>query len=317
MADIEKTTFTFPDPDSAEEKKTGNETSSEYEVEVIDDTPDDDKGRTPLREPPADVTDDELAKYTDTRLKSRLAHLGKGIHDERRSKEAANRERDEAVRVAQSVVAENQRLQGTLSTNQSALLEQAKRNVNSEIEEAKREYKAAYEQGDSDAVLSAQEKLTTAKIKADRISNYRPPPIQPLQNVVQNAQIQQAPQLDDKTRNWQEHNSWFGRNQKMTAYALSLHKELVDSGVPVASDSYYSKIDADVRSRFPETFDGESSADAKQSQRPRSNVVASASRSTAPKKIVLTQTQVSLAKRLNVPLEVYAREVAKQMRTEK
>lgn len=282
-------------------------------IEVVNDTPIEDQNRTPLRETPAEVTDEELTKYSDQKLKDRLAHLGKGYHEERRAKEAASRERDEAVRIAQSVVAENQKLQGSLANNQNALLEQAKKVVSSEVEDAKREYKAAYESGDADGVIAAQDKLTTAKIKADRVNNFRPAPVQAPKNVVQTQPQVQQPQLDTKTREWNEQNPWFGSNDKMTAYALSVHKEVVESGVPVASDKYFELIDADIRSRFPETF-AEESAGAKSSQRTRSNVVAPASRSTAPKKVVLTQTQVNIAKRLGVPLELYARKVAEEMR---
>jgi hypothetical protein len=278
-------------------------------IEIVSDVPPEDQGRTPLREAPADVTDEELTKYSDQKLKDRLAHLGKGYHEERRAKEAAMREKDEAFRVAQAAVAENQRLQGSLATNQNALLDQAKKVVANEIEEAKREYKAAHESFDTDAILAAQEKLTAAKIKADRVNNFKPAPVQPPQPVVQPPQqVQQPPPLDPKTREWQDSNPWFGANRKMTAYALSLHEDLVESGIPVASDAYYERINADIKERFPEAFDGES-AEAKTSQRGRSNV-APASRSTASKKVVLTQTQVNLAKRLGLPLDVYARSVA-------
>lgn len=286
----------------------------EPEIEVVDDTPPADKGRTLLRESPAEVTDDELSKYSDQKLKDRLAHLGKGYHEERRAKEAASRERDEAVRIAQAVVAENQKLQGSLATNQNALLEQAKRTASSEIEDAKREYKAAYESGDTDGVIAAQEKLTAAKIQADKVNNFRIPPVQKVETPVQTAPVApQAPTLDTKTREWNEQNTWFGTNRKMTAYALSLHEDLVESGIPVASEEYFNSINADIRKRFPETF-AEEPAEAKSSQRQKSNVVAPASRSTAPKKVVLTQTQVNIAKRLGVPLELYARKVAEEMR---
>lgn len=311
--EIEQTTFEFPDEKEARESKPEIEIVEET-VEVIDDTPEKDKGRTKLAEAPKDVTEDELSKYSDQRLKDRLAHLGKGYHEERRAKEAALREREEAVRVAQSVVEENKRLQGSLTTNQNALLEQAKRVVASEIEDAKREYKQAYEAGDTDGLVSAQEKLTTAKIKADRVQNFKPAPLQQPKTPVQTTpQVQPAPQLDTKTRDWQEQNPWFGGNRKMTAYALSLHEDLVDSGVPLASDEYFKAVDDDMRKRFPESF-AEEPAEAKPSQRQKSNVVAPATRSTAPRKVVLTQTQVNIAKRLGVPLELYARKVAEEMR---
>ena len=283
------------------------------EIEIIDDTPEVDRGRPAANEPPSDVTDEELSQYSKGRAADRIRQLGKGIHDERRAKETASRERDEALRLAQSIVVENQRLQGSLATNQNALLEQAKRSVATEIDDAKREYKAAHEAFDTDAIIAAQEKLTAARIKADRVANFRPPTVQPMQNVVQPApQVQQHPVLDAKTRSWQEQNPWFGANRKMTAYALSLHEDLVESGIPVASDDYYQRINRDMQGRFPESF-SRTSAGASNPQRSRSNVVAPATRSTAPRKVVLTQSQVNVAKRLGVPLELYARKVAEGM----
>ena len=282
-------------------------------IEVINDVPPEDQNRTPMKEAPAEVTDEELTKYSDQKLKDRLSHLGKGYHEERRAKEAALREREEAIRFAQNTAAENQRLQGSLANNQNALLEQAKKVVGSEIEDAKREFKAAQEAFDTDGIIEAQQKLNAAMIKADRVNNFRPAPVQAPKNVVQPQPQVQQPQLDTKTREWNEQNPWFGNNRKMTAYALSVHEDLVESGVQVASDEYFNSINADVRKRFPETF-AEESAGAKSSQRTKSNVVAPASRSTASKKVVLTQTQVNIAKRLGVPLELYARKVAEEMR---
>jgi hypothetical protein len=318
---IEKTEFEFPDEEGTKNARAGgrvvepdSDKEPDTEIEIVDDTPEKDRHRTPLGEAPKPVTDDELAKYSDQKLKDRLAHMNKGYHEERRAKEVALREREEAVRVAQSVVEENKRLQGSLASNQTALIDQAKLVVASEIEDAKRAYKDAYEAGDSDALTKAQEKLTSASIRADKVQNFRPPPLQAPEYPVQTQQqAPQAPEVDAKTRDWLDKNSWFGTNRKMAAYALILHEELKDTGVPVASDEYYEAIDTDMRKRFPESFADEP-ADAKTSQRTKSNVVAPASRSTAPRKIVLTQTQVNIAKRLGVPLELYARKVAEEMR---
>lgn len=279
------------------------------EIVVEDDTPEQDRNRTPSKEAPAEVTDEELTKYSDQKLKDRLAHLGKGYHDERRAKEAALREREEAVRVAQAVVEENKRLQGSLSTNQTALVEQAKRVVQSEIDDAKRKLAAAQDAFDTAAIVEAQSELTKATIRAERVNNFKPTPVQPLENVVQpRHEVQPAVQLDPKTRSWQEQNPWFGADRKMTAYALSVHEDLVESGISPTSDTYYERIDKDMKKRFPEAFAGDA-ADADRSPRSRSNV-APATRSTAPKKVVLTQSQVNIAKRLGVSLEAYARSVA-------
>lgn len=258
-----------------------------------------------MKEPPQEVTEDELEQYSEG-VKKRIQHFSKGYHEERRAKEAALREREEAVRLAQQVIEENKRLQGSLGQGQQALLEQAKKVVATEIEEAKRKYKQAYESGDSDALVAAQEELTQAKIKAEKVNSYKPAPLQQQKVDVQPAP-QPAMQVDTKAVAWQEANPWFGSDRKMTAVALAVHQELVEGGVNPSSDDYYEKVNAEMRRTFPDAF-----TSAKPQK--KSQVVAPATRSTAPKKIVLTQSQVNIAKRLGVPLEAYARQVAEEMR---
>lgn len=303
--------FKFPDevPVNTKEEKVDFEIeNNDTEVEVVDDTPAQDRGRTPMKEPPAEVTDDELAKYSDG-VKQRIQHFSKGYHEERRAKEAALREREEALKLAQNLIEENKKLQGTLGQGQQALLEQAKQTATAEIAAAKQKLKDAHEAFDTDSIVAAQEELAKAVNKAERLSSIKPPapPVQTQQNVVQTQPS--VPQPDPKALAWRDANPWFGSNKRMTAMALAVHQELVDNGVDTASDEYYSAVNAEMRKTFPEAFPSAKSAKA-------SNVVAPATRSTAPKKIVLTQTQVSLAKRLGLTPEQYARAVADQMRRE-
>jgi hypothetical protein len=316
MAEIEKTEFEFPDEAEVNARKGGKVVEPESdapEIEVVDDTPPEDRGRKPMTEPPKEVTDDELSKY-DESVQKRIKHFTKGYHDERRAKEAAEREKEEALRFARSLAEENNKLKGSVNQNQSALIEQAKKVVANELETAKRQYKEAYEAGDSDALVNAQEALTSAKMKADKVNNFRPTPLQVEKTDVQPAyQPQPAAPVDEKLLAWQDQNQWFGSNKRMTAYALGLHEDLVGEGIPAGSEEYYKRINADMRERFADQFGADEPADAKP-QRTKSNNVAPATRSTAPRKIVLTQTQVNLAKRLGVPLELYARKVAEEMR---
>jgi hypothetical protein len=318
MADIEKTEFEFPDMIEEKNPRAGGkvvepESDEKPEIEVVDDTPPEDRNRKPMVEPPKEFNDDELTKY-DESVQKRIKHFTKGYHEERRAKEAAQREKDEAIRLAQAVLAENNQLKGSVNQNQTALLEQAKRVVNNEIEDAKRLYKEAYESGDSEKLLEAQEALTNAKIRADKVNNFKPTPLQVRETPVQiEPQPTRPAPVDDKLLAWQENNQWFGNNKRMTAYALGVHEDLVGEGIPAGSDEYYRRIDADMRARFSDQFGADESVDAKP-QRTKSNNVAPATRSTAPKKIVLTQTQVNIAKRLGVPLELYARKVAEEMR---
>ncbi len=311
--------FKFPDEVESSNAKAEEkidfevEGESKPEIEVVDDTPAEDRGRKPMAEPPKEVTDEELAKY-DEGVQKRIKHFTKGYHEERRAKEAAEREKEEALRLAQAVLEENKKLKGSVNQNQTALLEQAKRVVSNEVETAKRMYKEAYESGDSDKLVEAQEALTIAKIRADKVNNFKPTPLQEEETPVQIAQQPtKAAPVDEKLLAWQDQNQWFGSNKRMTAYALGLHEDLVSEGIPSGSDEYYRRIDSDIRQRFSDQFGAEESVDAKP-QRTKSNIVAPATRSTAPKKIVLTQTQVNLAKRLGVPLELYARKVAEEMR---
>lgn len=307
---MDKEEFKFPDEvevnASDETKKVDFEIEGDSDVEVIDDTPEADRGRTPMKEPPAEVTDDELAKYSDG-VKQRIQHFSKGYHEERRAKEAALREREEALKLTQTLIEENKRLQGTLGQGQQALLEQAKQTATAEVAAAKQKLKDAHEAFDTDSIVAAQEELARAVNKIERLNAVKaaPPPVQQPQNVVQTAPA--VPQPDSKALAWQNANPWFGANKRMTAMALAVHQELVDKGVDTASDDYYASVNAEMRKVFPEAFPSAKTTKT-------NNVVAPATRSTAPKKIVLTQTQVTLAKRLGLTPEQYARAVADQMR---
>jgi len=312
---VEQTEFTFPDEQvDGNPRKGGAVVEPETDIEIVDDTPEADRGRKPMSDPPKDVTDDELSKY-DESVQRRIKHFTKGYHDERRAKEAAERAREEALAIAQKVAEENRQLKGSLSQGQNALLEQAKKVVANEIDQARAKYKAAYEAGDSDALVAAQEELTTAKMKAERVNNFKPAPLQEEKSEVQPPQQQvQTPKADPILAEWQERNTWFGPNKRMTAYALGVHDDLVAEGVPAGSTEYYRRIDAEMQERFSDVFGSEKTRDAQTPPTKKTNVVAPATRSTAPRKVVLTKTQVEIAKRLGVPLELYARKVAEEMR---
>ena len=299
----------------------------DVEVEVVDDTPKADRGRKPS-EPPEEVTEEELQDYSE-KVRRRIQHFSKGYHDERRAKEAALRERQELEALAQRLVEENKKLQSNTYKSQAALLEQAKKNVDQELRIAKARYKRAYEAGEADAVLKAQEELTTARLKADRLAAIRMPALQEKEVPVETQQEQpvyNAPavpevQVDTKAQEWQQANPWFGTDDEMTSFALGLHSKLVKSGVDPQSDEYYETINSRMRRVFPENFEDTSLEGLEEETetpvgRPKrsTNVVAPATRSTAPKKVRLTRTQVALAKRLGLTPKQYADQVAKEMR---
>ena len=160
-------------------------------------------------------------------------------------------------------------------------------------------------------MVNAQDALTNASIKADRVNNFKLPPVQehksPVQTRSEPVITPTAPYVDTKARAWQDKNPWFGSDDEMTAVALTVHKKLVESNIDPTSDEYYERINSRVQQIFPDAFTSEKPVK-------KSTVVASATRSTAPRKIVLTQSQVNIAKRLGVPLEAYAKQVASDLR---
>jgi hypothetical protein len=293
-------------------KEISQEQYDEIDIEVIDDTPKADRNRKASK-PPEDITDEELEDYSD-KVRKRIQHFSKGYHDERRAKEASQRERQELESYAKTLVDENNKLKGSVEKNQTALLEQAKKNSAIEILSAKRAYKSAYEAGDADKLLDAQEKLTNAKIKADKLANFKTEPLQATEVPVQIPQQQSRLVVDTKASDWAAENSWFGDDDEMTAYAMGVHSKLVKQGVDTESDEYYESINARMRKTFPEEFEGNEEEPEDRTSKRKSNVVAPATRSTAPKKVRLTQTQVAIARKLGVPLELYAKKVAEEMR---
>ena len=312
MAGFEKVEYKFPDEREPEKQAKGDD-GFEFDIEVVDDTPDPDKGRKPLEEPVNEVTDDELSKY-DEGVQKRIKKLSHGYHDERRAKEAALREREEALKFAQQIIEENKNLKKNLGDHTNLLVGTAKQNAEMALAQARAKYKSAYDAGDADQIVAAQEELTQAKLRLDKVENFRPAPLQE-REVPVNMQPQSVPEskADPKALAWREENQWFGKNRLMTAFTLGLHEQLVEEGVDPSSENYYEQINKTLRSKFPENFSDGVEKQEEKPKRTSSNVVAPASRNVAPKKITLTQTQVALAKKLRIPLEAYARKVAEGM----
>lgn len=278
----------------------------DIEIEVVDDTPEPDRNAKPATRDIDDPSDDELADYGE-KVQKRMKELTFARHNERREKEAALREREEAVRIAQKLLDENKNLRQNVHTNQTALASSIKSKAESTLEMARKKLKEAQESYDTDAIVAAQEELTEAKFNYERVKNFKPAPLQEPETQVYIPQnTQQTPTPDSKALAWQEKNQWFGPDEEMTAFAYAVHKKLVDSGVDPRSDEYYERIDARMREVFPAQF-GVKKADPK---RP-ATVVAPATRTTGKKKVALTKTQEALARRLGLTNEQYAKEVLK------
>lgn len=326
---VEKVEFSFPEPETefkievegnqaefvdtepeivVEKKQVKKE--EDLEIDIVDDTPPKDRNRK-ASEPPEEVSDEELEQYSE-RVRKRIQHFSKGYHDERRAKEQALRERQELEAYAQKLIEENKSLKGNFGKAQEAMLEQAKRVATTELEQAKAKYKEAYESGDADKVLEAQEELTNARFKVEKVNNFKPAPLQEEETSVQIQQTAPQASYDQKAESWRQDNPWFGSDEEMTAFALGLHQKLVKSGIDPQSDEYYARINSRMRQVFPDSFEEAEEQETKQVR--SSNVVAPATRSVAPKKITLTKTQVALAKKLGVPLTEYAKQVAEEMR---
>lgn len=315
--------FEFPDEkevstvDTREEVSiTLEEDNTEVEIDIIDDTPPQDRDRKPLpKEIVEELEKDDLTDYSD-RVKERMAQLRKVYHDERRDKEAAAREREEAIRYAQSIQEENKRLKSNLTSGEQTYIEIARKSAEQEMNMAKRDYREAYDRGETDSIIDAQQRMNEAQYKLTQMQNYRPQYDSALQAEENDVYIQpERPQVakpDRKALAWQDKNSWFGQDEEMTSLALGLHEKLVRAGTNPTSEEYYTTIDKTMRKRFPEYF-GDDSLDVEtpaQRKKP-STVVASATRSTAPKKVHLTRTQLALAKKFNLTPEQYARETLK------
>jgi hypothetical protein len=319
MPNMEMTEYKFPD--EIDKTKSQDEELEPIEIEVIDDTPEDDRANAePMpREIVEELDNDDLEEFTGE-AKKKLLQMKKVYNDERRAKDAADKERKEAVDFAQKIIEENKRLKTKLSAGEQTLVNNYKENVSRELEQAKQAYKDAYNSGDSDLLVDAQEKLTEIKMKVQDIERYQPEFSQDtLQSQENEVQIPQTQRLDSKTQAWLDKNSWYGTDDDMSYLAMGIHRRLEREGVAVGSDHYYGVIDKEMRQRFPEKFgtseetkySSEVGAKPSTKNNKPSTVVAPATRSTSPKRVKLTPTQVLLAKKFNLTPEQYARELTK------
>ena len=311
--------FEFPDEKETKEATKQQAAADDFEVEIEDDTPPEDRGRKPSATPPEEPTDDELSSY-DEKVQARIKKFTKGYHDERREKERALREREAAETYARQVIEENRRLQQQLAVSSKVFVEQSQSSAQLELETAKKKYKEAYEAGDSDALADAQAEVAKATWRLEKAQDLRP--LQVREDEVQTPQRSNAPKVTDRDQRWLQTNTWFGTDPEMTASALGLHQKLAkDRGDNfVGTDDYYKIVDATMRRRFPEYF-GSDDEPAQEEEPPRratkpSAVVAPATRSTPPNRIKLKASEAAIAKRLGVPIELYAKQVAQLKRGE-
>lgn len=314
--------YKFPDEDDSGFSKNDSPDDG-FKIEIEDDTPEADRNRKPSPTP-ADPTDEELADYT-KKAQSRIRGLHKSWHDERRAKEAAERERVAAEELARAIYEENKRLKDQLKSGSEVFIETSKSAVQIELDAAKKSLKEAFEQGDADKLVEAQEAVARATLKADRVQSMRPVEVKDDFKVPDRQPDQ--PKMKPQVAKWVEKNSdWFGADDEMTMLAIGLDKKLQRQygSDYVGTEDYFRDIDTAMRKRFPEYFKTQSDED-DQPQENRSNPaedtssqrrartaspVAPASRSTPPARVRLKSSQVALARRLGITEEQYAKQVA-------
>jgi len=285
---------------------------SGFELEIVDDTPEEDKGK-PRRAEDAEAQipeDDEIANYSES-VQKRIKQLKFEFHEERRRKEEASRLREEAVNYARNITEENKKLRKSLEEGEGVLVEQAKGRVDAELERAKLSYKEAYETGDPDKLIDAQEKLSALQNEKFRVESFKPTPSAEQKMPAHLEAKPEVQEPDSRTKEWASKNEWFGSDTEMTGYAFGVHERLVREGVHTSSDEYYQKIDEAMRRTFPDKFDEQQVEAAPVRQ--TGSVVAPAQRSAKkPRRVQLTSTQVSLAKRLGLTAEQYAAQLLKE-----
>lgn len=297
------------------EQETAN---TEFEIEIEDDTPPEDRGREPLpKELVQELEADELEEYSE-KVKTRLKQMKKVWHDERREKERALREQQTAIEMAQQLQNEIKTLRSKVTENEGHLVNTAKNAVELELKNAEKAYKEAYEAGDSDRLLEAQKQLTDASYRLERLKGYKPP-VQSQETEVNLPNTQpQAPRLDPKTDSWRRQNTWFGSDDEMTAAALGLNNKLLrERGAAFeGSDEYWEIVDKTMRKRFPEYEWGDEPAEPETKSTPArterpATVVAPVSRSTTSKKVKLSQSQLNVIKKMGITPEQYVKEQMK------
>jgi hypothetical protein len=296
------------------EKELDDDLNDELEIEIVDDVEEDDKPRVSEKDytGPEIPEDDEIESYSE-RVQKRMKKLSFEAKEAERQRQALAREREELLRVSQTFHSENEKLRQQLQQNEGTLVAQAKARLEAQLAQAKASYKEAYELGDTEKMIEAQEKLTSLNNDMYRVNNYKPRPAQqPAPQAVQQTQRPQAPKLDERQERWLSDNDWYGKDRQMTAFALGVHEELVYNGVDPNSDKYYTEINSAVRKRFADKFEDDLE-EVEVAPKKKANVVAPATRSSKnPQKVKLTQTQVALAKRLGLTPQQYAAQLLKE-----
>ena len=256
------------------------------------------------------------------RVQKRIDKLKYEFHEERRAKEDAQRMRDEAVNAAQTLNSQLQQARQMVSRGQQAVVSNVAAKAEAELEHAKRVWSDATDEGDKEAIINAQEKMLEAKLQlsqADAAIKRQPrrqPPKRPKAPSPQQIAQTQPPPLDPLAEEWLGKNEWFNTDKKLTGFAMGVHEDLLTEGINPQTREYYDKVDAEMKRAFPNNFsDSELDQGQTASTRNAATMVAPATRNNGgkPRKVQLTPTQVSLAKKLGLSAEQYAKQIVKEM----
>lgn len=301
------------------EKQKGkpDKAAHDIDIDIVDDTPEEDRGKWVADDDrdgePDFPSEDEMKKYSRD-VQQRIKKMTARTHAERRRAEEYQRQLDEAHKFAKTLLEQQKQLSSVVQNGEKVLIGEHKGRLEAQLASARQAYREAHEAGDTDGVIAAQELISRTVSQLDRLSTYKPQPMREVSEAEleaafgRNRPQQQGP--TERDLEWRQKNRWFGHDQMMTAYAMAVHSNLVQQeGIRPTDPDYYERIDGEMRKRFPEKFGG-----TKQSGRRRTPPVSGANRSsgTGGKKVVLTQSQVALAKRLGITPEQYARELVKQ-----
>lgn len=302
--------------DAAETHQQDESASSELQVEVLDDTPTEDKNRPRRTGEPDIPADDEVAQYSD-KVKKRISKLKYEFHEERRAKEELERQQQALVDYVKRRDQENSQLKKALQSGQSIIADQMQSRVETELEITKRQLKEAVELGDIDKQVEAHKNIARLTVEADKVRGFRPIEVEeaPEPEFPQYVQQTPPPQPDNRTVAWARKNTWFGRDREMTDFARHIHDRLVVfDRIDPKTDEYWSQLDREIQKRYPHIANDADEVDSRAPQQKQSVVVAPVKRnSTPPRKVQLSSSEVAIAKRLGLTIEQYAAEKLRSM----
>lgn len=305
---------------SPSDKLVEKEEAPELEIDVVDDTPEKDKGKWVADDgkdgEPNLPNEEELRSYSKD-VQKRFSQMTARIHAERRAREDRERQLNELATFAKKALEENNQLKSVLENGEKVLVGEHKGRLEASMAQVKRQLAEAVEAGDATGQASAYEQMAKLTAQMERLATHNPQPLPKADVEEFDKRWTSAPQpkIDPRAERWTRENPWFQRDPLMTSFAIGLHKQLVDNeGVLPTSEEYWTKIDSEMRHRFPEKFGKKDAEPRKERHVPVAGV--SRGGGGSPKKVTLTESQVRLAKRLGLTPQQYAEQVVAESKSD-